>query len=306
MKKLVLILSALLLVVFALILASSLLPQETLGLRDNPYLASVVIQLLIFAVPSLFWCRIRGRELTPRLRLNLFRPRQLLYLWHAAVFMTSLSVLLETVLYRLRPEGFVGSSLVEYASFAMNDRLFDGVYLVTAFAILPALTEEFLFRGIVIGEYESLSPTVAVTVSAALFAMSHFSWVRFPIYFTAGLVLGAVLYASRSVLAPILVHALYNTAVLFGEKAALGIADKQNVSSLLLIMILAAAMLVSGLLMCFEAQNIYKDYAEANLPSDYGRTGERRGAFSHIAQAYFSPTFLLLVLVFITAATALR
>ncbi len=86
----------------------------------------------------------------------------------------------------------------------------------------------------------------------------------------------------------------------------LSIVDKQNVSSFLLVMILVAAALLSGLLMCFEAQNIYRDYAEANLPSDYGRTGERRGMFSHIAQAYFSPTFLLLLLVFITAATALR
>ncbi len=187
----------LLLVVFALILASSLLPEETLGLRENPYLAYVVIQLLVFAVPSLFWCRIRGREFTPRLRVNPFRPRQLLYIWHAAVFMTALSVLLETALYRLSPEGFAGTSLARYASFAMNGRVFAVVYLVTAFALLPAVTEEFLFRGVVIGEYESLSPGVAVTVSAALFAMSHFSWVRFPIYFAAGLVLGAVMYMNR-------------------------------------------------------------------------------------------------------------
>ena len=50
----------LLMVVYALILCSRFLSEETLGLNDNPYLAVVVIQVLTYALPSLFYTRLRG------------------------------------------------------------------------------------------------------------------------------------------------------------------------------------------------------------------------------------------------------
>ena len=291
----------LILVVFGLTLAADLIPPESLGMRENPYLSAVVVQLLIYAVPALFYCRLRGREFTPKLRLRLFRPAQLLYLWHALCCMTAVSALLSVLMYRIAPESFARSSSTQAAAFAMGSGFFDGLYVVVAFAVLPAVTEELLFRGVIVGEYETQSPGVAVTVSAAMFAMAHFSAARFPVYFTAGLVLAASLYATRSLLAPILLHAVYNAVVLYAEKYVLYIVDKQNISMLLLVAILCAAAVLSAMLMCFEAQSIYRGYAEANVPSEYA-VSDRRGAFAHIAEAYFAPGFLLLVLLFILVA----
>lgn len=295
----------LVLVVCALTLAADLIPADSLGMRENPYLAAVVIQLLIYAVPSLFYCRLRGREFTPKLRLRPFRPSQLLYLWHAFVLMTSVSVLLSVLMYRIAPEAFAASSESRAAAFAMGSGFFDGMYVAVAFAVLPAVTEEFLFRGVVIGEYESLGVGIAAAASSACFAMAHFSAVRFPVYFGAGLVLSSVLYATRSLIAPMLLHALYNGVILYGEKYVLYIVDKQNVSMLLLVMILCAAAVLSAALMCFEAQSIYRGYAADNVPSEYAKT-DRRSLFARVAEAYFTPAFLLLVLLFIIVAAAVR
>ena len=295
----------LVLVVCALTLAADLIPADSLGMRENPYLAAVVIQLLIYAVPSLFYCRLRGREFTPKLRLRPFRPSQLLYLWHAFVLMTSASVLLSVLMYRIAPEAFAASSESRAAAFAMGSGFFDGVYVAVAFAVLPAVTEEFLFRGVVIGEYESLGVGIAAAASSACFAMAHFSAVRFPVYFGAGLVLSSVLYATRSLIAPMLLHALYNGVILYGEKYVLYIVDKQNVSMLLLVMILCAAAVLSAALMCFEAQSIYRGYAADNVPSEYAKT-DRRSLFARVAEAYFTPAFLILVLLFIIIAAAVR
>ena len=293
----------LVLVVFALTLAETLIPRDSLGMKENPYLSAVVIQLLIYAVPALFYCRLRGREFTPKLRLRLFHPSQLLYLWHTLVCMTAVSALLSALMYRIAPEAFSASSAARSAAFAMGDGFFDGVYVIVAFAVLPAVTEEFLFRGVVIGEYEGLGTGIAVTVSAAMFAMAHFSAVRFPVYFAAGLILSSVLYATRSLIAPILLHAVYNGVVLYTEKYVLYIVDKQNVSMLLLIILLCAAAVLSAMLMCFEAQSIYRGYAEDNVPSEYAET-DRRGALAHIVEAFFTPAFLILVLLFIFVAAA--
>ena len=176
---------------------------------------------------------------------------------------------------------------------------------MVAFAVLPAVTEEFLFRGVVIGEYENYGAGTACAAAAVMFAMSHFSLVRFPVYLAAGIILGSVLFTTRSVAAAVLVHALYDTAVLLGERYVLYIADRQNVSMLLLVLLLCAVALFSGMLMCFEAQHIYRGYAGENVPSEYaGR--DRRSAFMRAAEVYFTPTFLVLILVFVVTAAAGR
>ena len=293
----------LLIAVFLLVAAVNFIPEDALGMNDNPYLAVLVIELATYGVPSLFYCRIRGREFTPRLRLRLFDPSQLLYLLYAAVFLISGGVLIGIFMYSLVPESFASASLTEYAAFAMNQRFFDGLYLVIVFAVFPAITEEFLFRSIVVGEYETKGAVIACVMSAAAFGMFHFSLARFPVYFFSGIVLVCILYTTRSVLASMLVHALNNAAVLLSEKYVLHIADKQNVSLLLLTIILGIAALASGTLMCFEAHSIYKEYAEKNEPSEYANI-EKKSRFSRIAETFFTPTFLLLVILFIVAAMA--
>ena len=290
----------LVLVVFLAILAARFLSAETLGLDENPYLAVVVIQLVTYAVPSVFYYKIRGREFAPKVRLRMFRSSHLLYLFHSAVFLISGVMLRSILMYTQIPEAFASASSSDYASFAMNQRFFDGAYLILAFALLPAATEEFLFRGIVIGEYERYGASIAVTASALLFAMSHFSLARFPVYLFSGIILALVTYTTRSVAASVLIHALNNAAVLLCEKYVLNIVDKQNVSMTLLLLIFIAAAIFSAMLMCYEASGIYHEMAQANVPSEYvSHPDRKRNIFVRLADAFLTPTFLLLVILFV-------
>jgi len=243
----------LLIVIFVLIAAAEFLPDGMIGIDENPYLAVVMLQLLTYAVPALFYSRIRGRELTPHLRIRLFRPSQILYIIYSTVFMLSGVLLVSMMMYTMIPDSFAAASVSSSAAFAMNERFFDTAYLVLAFAILPAVCEEFLFRGIMIGEYESGGASIAIAVSSVMFAMSHFSIARFPVYLFSGIVLGCVLYATRSVLSTIIIHTVNNTVILLCEDYVLHIVDKQNVSLVLFVIILGAVAVVSGMLMCYEA-----------------------------------------------------
>jgi len=292
----------LVLVVFLAILAARFLSPDTLGLNENPYLAVVVIQLVTYAVPSVFYYKVRGREFAPKVRIRMFGGSHILYLFHTTVFLVTGVMLLSILMYTLTPESFATTVSADYASFAMNQRFFDGVYLILAFAVLPAATEEFLFRGIVIGEYERYGASVAVLASALMFAMSHFSLARFPVYLFSGIVLAGAAYATRSVIASAVVHALNNIAVLLCERYILNIVDKQNVSVTLLLILLGATAIVSAMLMCFEASGIYREMAQDNVPSDYVRHPDRkRNLFVRLADAFLTPTFLLLVILFVVA-----
>ena len=275
------------------------LTEKRLGLDENPYLAAVVLQLLIYAVPALFYCRIRGSAFRARLRLSFAGPGQILFLLYAAVFLICGSALASVGMYSLFPNAFAVGGAETYTAFARTAGIFDGLYLVLAFAVLPAVTEEFLFRGILLAAYENLGVSCAVLVTSMTFAMSHFSFARFPVYLFGGLVLCAVTYTTRSLPAAMLVHACHNAFVLFLEKYILHIAEKQSVSMVLFLMIAGFLTLTAGLLMSHEAANLYAGYADRNLPADY--LTKKRPLFPTLAQSLFSPLYLTMVVIYVTA-----
>jgi membrane protease YdiL (CAAX protease family) len=88
-----------------------------------------------------------------------------------------------------------------------------GYMVVLAFmmlVIVPAFCEEFLFRGLVLGNLLPYGKTVAIIGSALLFAAMHQSFGQFLYSAVAGIFLGLLYAESRSVLPSVFVHLLYN------------------------------------------------------------------------------------------------
>lgn len=86
----------------------------------------------------------------------------------------------------------------------------------TLIALVPAVCEEFLFRGWVqsalIGEWPTRGRAVAaVVLQAAAFAILHLLPERMPQTFALGLVTGALVLATRSLLPAIVCHAAHNS-----------------------------------------------------------------------------------------------
>jgi membrane protease YdiL (CAAX protease family) len=116
------------------------------------------------------------------------------------------------------PEGYLEAFRRLHA--ALRPRgLFDALLSVAAIAVVPALCEEALFRGIVLGALRpSLGPALAVTAQALLFALIHLDstaggpvMYRVPFTFAVGVALGALRLRTRSLAGPSLAHALLNT-----------------------------------------------------------------------------------------------
>ena len=285
--------------IFLLTALFNALPAEAIGADENPYLSAVIIQLVIFAIPCLIFCSLRGgSEYSSKLRVRFPKPSALLMMVCALVLMICGGGVIDYFMSTLNPQGMAESSSAEYAAFAMQSDVFNGVYLILAFAILPAVTEEFLFRGIVMHEYGTVNVVSSVILGAVCFAMCHFSVVRFPSLFFCGIVLGAVTYATRSVIASMIVHAAYNIVVLFFEEYILHIAQKNNISGILLVIIMAFLALGAAALAAFEASSLYRVYAEDNYPSDHVPKKKNK-LLKSLAEAVFSPAFLGLAVIYI-------
>lgn len=83
------------------------------------------------------------------------------------------------------------------------------MYYLTV-AIMPAFTEEFAFRGVILGSLRKYSDGLALVVSSALFALMHGNFVQIPFTFCCGLMFGFLVIKTNSMLPSIIVHFLNN------------------------------------------------------------------------------------------------
>lgn len=80
-------------------------------------------------------------------------------------------------------------------------------------AVLPAICEELVFRGIVFNGLRKFGNVAAVFISALLFALAHGSAMQFFYQFALGLVLAAVVLKTGSVVASMVTHFVNNATV---------------------------------------------------------------------------------------------
>jgi len=89
----------------------------------------------------------------------------------------------------------------------------DALWSVVVIAVLPALAEEIVMRGVLLPSLvRPLGTSGAVLASAAAFAAIHLDPYRFLFTFSIGLVLGVLRLRTGSLWPPILAHATLNTA----------------------------------------------------------------------------------------------
>ena len=82
---------------------------------------------------------------------------------------------------------------------------------ICAGAIVPAVCEEFLVRGVLQHEFSKYAGGFGgVIFSSIAFTMLHFDLQYFGVYFTAGLILGTVVHVTKSILPAMIIHFLNN------------------------------------------------------------------------------------------------
>ncbi len=241
--------------------------EITLINRENEYFSVVILQLMIFLVPGAVWCMWNGESYIKGLRLKMFKPNSILLIISAAVLMVSGGLLLSSLFGGLDS---LSKNFSLYDTFVSKS---DGsipsyLYLLAAYAIIPAITEEFIFRGILCLEYEKGGVLRAVLLSSAFFTMLHFNPINMVNYFFSGVILALVLYASRSLFGAMLAHFLYNLFGLFGQPYMNTLYHITGSSSFFIFLI-AFAFLLSGAVFCQQAARLYKKYLYDGEPSSY-------------------------------------
>ena len=108
----------------------------------------------------------------------------------------------------------------QITSLFMNDKSYMGLFFnLIIIALLPAIGEEFLFRGVIQRLFKEMGSSIHVSIilTAILFSALHMQFFGFFPRFALGVLLGYMMYWSGSLRLPILAHFINNAmAVFFG------------------------------------------------------------------------------------------
>ena len=119
------------------------------------------------------------------------------------------------------------------------------VLVVLSTAVFPALLEEFMMRGAVLGVLRKFGDGFAIIASSLVFAVMHASLIQFAFAFLVGIVLGFVTVKSGSIWMAVLIHAANNfVSVAFSFlEIYLGAEDQSVVFYIFLLIIFALSMI---------------------------------------------------------------
>ena len=302
----------LVIVIFLLLLLTRSVDTVLLT-RENEYVITIVLELLIFLVPAAAYLKITGRPVS-QIRIRFFGVGHLLLVLSAVIVLACVTLLME---YAAVGYGVLEDNYELYGIFVSktDGSVGNNLYVVLAYAVLPAVCEEFVFRGVLCSEYERRSAVVSVIMPAIFFAMIHFDISLFPAYFAAGTVLALTYYSTQSVFAAMTVHACYNLMAVFGRPYIQTVYDLGGEK--LFLFIITAAFLLFAFIFCAEAARLYKIYSVKDVSPAYremdppytadpdgsalAEVAARFPRFAAALESFFAPPALICYLIYTLA-----
>lgn len=143
---------------------------------------------------------------------------------------------------------------------------FDIVLYFVTVALIPALVEEFLFRGVVLGTLKKYSGALAIVVSGTLFGLLHGNFYQIPFTIPVGIILGYVCIKSNSMLPGIIIHFFNNAlSVLYDVLSQNAwFTDNINILIITLITLIAAILGIVSAIIIIKKKTDYFKFSDSD------------------------------------------
>ncbi len=190
--------------------ASSLSPNTIKALE----ITQLITSLFLFFGTALIVSKLYGERFADFYLLRPIKPQTLIF---AGLFVFIISgPAIESLMALNSSMGLsTGDNNDELIAKFMGDKTISGLLLnILVFALIPAMGEELLFRGLV-QKYliNTLKiPWLGILIAALLFSAIHMEWDYFLPRWFMGIILGLLFYCSRSLWLSILAHFINNAA----------------------------------------------------------------------------------------------
>ncbi len=257
--------------IFFAVIFTGFITPDGIGKGESVYLLIVTLESMAFLLPSIIYCHTKGFDYTKGLEIKIPELSKLPVVFSGLFAMISLNVLLSLVF--MNPEKQQETGQIVGGEVQLENVNVIGV--IIALAVIPAICEEFVFRAVLMRDYNKYGAMFSIICTSLMFAMIHYDISGFPIYFTSGIFLAMTVYITRSIVCSILVHAMYNIYSLFFE-GWFWSSVTQNVNLVMIIFIAVAVLLLSLLFFFSAAEKIFVDYADVGIKAPEGYKKEKK------------------------------
>ncbi len=228
-------------------------------------LAPVILQLVALVIPGYLAIMLSSPEKKPKIQMRetgfrTLRAEYIFFVLFSSFFAICASLML-TLAFGGAYDMSQGITLLGAFSAGKNEYTVSIPYLILTYAVIPALAEEFLFRGVIFSRLERVSFPFAATVSTALYALFGFTLGGVIPSLFIGMMSVFVLYTTKTLWSCVLLHFIFNLYRLFLE-ANISEYFLSSQNNLLLIITLSLALCISALLFFSESARIFRKRAE--------------------------------------------
>ena len=286
--------TAFLVLLVMLFLALFNLINTTLLFSGNEWIIPMLA--IAFLIPFFIFRASRGgKKYIPTINLSLPQKHHI----PTILFSTLLSILGSTLLKLIFIDGKYTEFSLYSAFFAhRNGNIFNDLYLVLAFCLIPPILEGLVFRGVILREHDKRGRMTSTVFSSLLFALLDFNLELFIPRFFLGILLCIVIYATDSIATTVAIHIAYNIFAVFIEPTFVSI---KNVSANfeLFTFILMILTLIVAIFMFSHLSRLYKKYSHDKFGDNFTRSTPRERTFWHLVELLTSIPSLACYILFI-------
>lgn len=227
--------SMLLAVIYGIALSEGI--YDSLPSKDLKYILHSVSSLIIFLAPAMVFCKLAGKGGFKLLGFARFSSSVMGYV----IICTLLLILV------VASEEFSLAYFFSITGKSISENLFaseNKLWIIIAYAVVPAICEELLFRGVLQTELSKIAGGfTGIFASSLAYAVIKLDFEYFFVYLTTGLILAFVMHITNSIYPCIFMHAV-NSLFSLGFSAQLNFIASERAGNLFVIIILTICVFV--------------------------------------------------------------
>lgn len=289
-------------VIMILMIVASFINISALEHRDNIFLSLIVIEVLVYIIPGIFYCKLKNIDYFSVLSLRPVGPDKIYFTVLCSATAIAVSVLGKTV---LMSSGLYESEFALYASYiklARSTTVTETIYVVITFAVIPALCRSFLFGGISVGTYhKNYGNLASCVVTALLYALLHLDVVQLPYHFAVGVIISFGVLMTRSIVFSVIVCVAEGIFSLFFDEYILGLVNSDY--KILFVFIVVSVILALFTMVFSEGERMCYNRGIKGEANDVMTNKKTKEIFAEI---FLSPTLILCVCMFFAYTIAAK
>jgi len=175
------------------------------------YMKLFVLELVLVGGPPLIYMLIFKMNIKEVIRFNKIKPGEAFFVMGMAILGYGVMIIVNLIWYWIISH--LGTPAGQELPPVTNARQL--LMAVFTIGLVPAVVEEFLFRGVILRGYERFGAIAAIVMTGVLFGVLHIQLMSIPSIILLGIVISYVVYRTNSIFAGIIYHFVHNTVTTF-------------------------------------------------------------------------------------------